>query len=76
MATMNDLIGEILAEMPIPEDVDPPEDDETITPFIDIPPADSTLIHYGEAALGSLIGDPLIAARRELLKTKVEAFLR
>ena len=58
------------------EDVDQYEDDETIAPFVDIPPADSTSIHNEEAALGSLTGDPLTAARRELLKTKVDAFLK
>ena len=64
--TMDDLIDEILG----------PEDDETTTPFVDIPPAGSTLIRNKEASLGSLTGDPLIAARRELLKTKVDAFLK
>ena len=72
----DDLTDEILG----PEDEILEPEDEILEPeddvFIDIPPADSTSIRYEEAALGSLTGDPLIAARRELLKTKVDAFLK
>ena len=49
-----------------------PEDDE----FIDIPLADSTSIHNEEAALESLTGGSLADARRGLLKSKVDAFLK
>jgi len=61
---------------PRDEDVDPPEGDETTTSYVDISPADSTLIRNKEAALGGLTGDSLTASRRELLKTKVDVFLK
>ena len=61
---------------PRDEDVDQPEDDETTAPFVDIPPADATAIHNAEAALEHLTGDPLAAARRKLLESKVDAFLK
>ena len=61
---------------PRDEGVDQPEDDETTTSYVDIPLADSTSIHNKEAALPSLTGDPLIVARRGLLESKVNAFLK
>ena len=61
---------------PRDEDVDQPEDDETLAPFIDIPPADATAIRNKEAALKSLTGFSHTAARRELLESKVNAFLK
>ena len=51
-------------------------DDETTLLFVDIPPAASTSIHNEEASLESLTGGSLADARRELLKTKVDAFLK
>ena len=51
-------------------------DDEAPTSFVDILPADSRLIRNKEASLGDLSGDFLANARRELLKTKVNAFLK
>ena len=51
-------------------------DDETTTPFVDIPPADSTSIHNEEASLEGLTGDSLAGTRRRLLKSKVDAFLK
>jgi len=43
---------------------------------IAIPPADSTLIHNAEGSSRNLAGSSLAKLRRELLKNKVEAFLR
>jgi len=58
------------------EDVDQPDDDETTTPFIDIPASESTAIHNQEDALEHFTGCSLESQRRELLKTKVDAFLK
>jgi len=49
--------------------------DET-TPFINIPASESMVIHNQEDALGHYSGSSLQAQRRELLKTKVNAFLK
>ena len=49
--------------------------DET-TPFINIPACESTVIHSQEDALGHYTGSSLQTQRRELLKTKVNAFLK
>ena len=53
-----------------------PDDDETTTPFIDIPASESTAIHNQEDALEHFTRSSLEAERRELLKTKVDAFLK
>ena len=47
-----------------------------IAPFIDIPAFDSTAIHNQEDALKHFTGSSLEAQRRELLKTKVDTFLK
>jgi len=52
------------------------DDDETPTPYVDIPPADATAIRNKEAALESLTGSSRVDARQGLLKTKVNAFLK
>ena len=49
--------------------------DET-TPIIDIPAFESTAIHNQEDTLEHFTGSSLEAQRRELLKTKVDAFLK
>jgi len=49
--------------------------DET-APFTNIPASESTVIHNQEDALGHYTGSSLQAQRRELLKTKVNAFLK
>ena len=61
---------------PRDENVDPPEDGETITSYISIPSADSRLIHNKEASLEGLTGRSLADVRRELLELKVKVFLR
>ena len=58
------------------KDVDQPDDDEAATSFIDIPPSERTAIHKPEDALEHFTGSSLEAQRRELLKTKVDAFLK
>jgi len=49
---------------------------ETTTPFIDIPASESTVVHNQEDALKYFKGSSLKCKRRELLKTKVNVFLK
>jgi len=51
------------------------EDYET-APHINISTEDASLIHTQETALVDFTGDTLANARRQLLKTKVDAFLK
>jgi len=58
------------------DDINQPDDDETTIPFVDIPASESFTIHKQEDALASFTGRSLEAQRWELLKTKVDAYLK
>ena len=64
-----------LSDLVRQKNVNQPEDDEATTSFI-IPDSGRTLIHKQEVEHERLIGSSLEALRRELLKTKVNAFLK
>jgi len=58
------------------KEVNQPDADEAATSFIDIPASERTHIRKQEDTLIHHTGSSLAAQRRELVKTKVDAFLK